>query len=416
MATDRLQGLNIGIAWKPPCYVASTTNLALSSTQVVDGIAVGSCERVLVKDQTDAKLNGIYIADSGPWTRARDWDGKRDAIPGTAVYVDRGAAGGGKAYIANSSATAVSIDIGSTGDDVSFDLLSLALTGVSTFSQDTLLPLATQAAWRSTDGLNVRSATALIASTDIESDAIITAKIANNAVTLAKVSTGTEGTLIAHSSTGQLVEIGVGSSGHVLTSLGAGVPPLFQVVAGGFNSLQVFSTSGTYTRPTDVSEALVFVVGGGGGGGTNGGTDRGGAGGGGGGCAIKLVSPATSETITIGSGGAASSSGGDTLFGSHCTGGGGAGGGSAIGGLAGIGSNGDMNFAGNGGGAGGGLNGAGNSGSGGGSFFGGGAQGNATLGATGSSGLAYGGGGAGGGGTGSGGPGADGVVLVLEFT
>lgn len=238
MATDRLQGLNIGTAWKPPCYVASTANLTLSSTQVVDGIAVGSCERILAKDQTDAKLNGVYIADSASWRRAPDWDGSRDAIPGTAVYVDRGAAGGGKAYIANSSATATRIDIASTGDDVSFDLMTLALAGVSAFSQDTLLPLTTAAAWRSSDGLTARGSTITIDSTDISSSAITTAliagsavttaKIADDAVTLAKMSTGVAGNLITYSTLGDPAAVATGSTGQVLTSNGAGLAPTMQ--------------------------------------------------------------------------------------------------------------------------------------------------------------------------------------------
>lgn len=219
--TDRLQGLNIGTAVKPACTVASTAALTLSGSQTVDGIAVGSCERVLVKDQTDLKTNGIYIADTGPWTRTKDFDGARDAIPGSFVYVDRGSAGGGKAYVFNSSSTATSIDIGSTGDDVSLSLMTLALTGVSAFSQDTLLPLTSAAAWRSSDGLSVRGATEQLGSSDI----------ANSAVTLVKISAGTAGALVAYSSTGVLGETAVGSSGHVLTSRGAGIPPTMQAVA-----------------------------------------------------------------------------------------------------------------------------------------------------------------------------------------
>lgn len=224
MATDRLQGVRGSIAWKPPCYVASTANLTLSSTQVVDGIAVGSCERVLVKDQTDAKLNGIYIADTGTWTRAKDWNGNRDAIPGTAVYVDRGTDGGGKAYVANSSSTAVSIDIGSTGDDVSFELMTLALTGVSAFSQNTLLPLTTQAAWQSSDGLNVFSATSVFASTDIADSAVKSTHIADAAVTLPKIVSGSTGRLLVYSTTGVLEQLAPGSSDTVL---GGGTKPSY---------------------------------------------------------------------------------------------------------------------------------------------------------------------------------------------
>jgi len=101
-------------------------------------------------------------------------------------------------------------------------------------------------------------------------------------------------------------------------------------------SVQVFTSSGTWTRPTDILTIVVTVVGGGGGGagGTEGGGDGvSGGGGGGGGYAIEMidVTSLSSETVTIGASGAGGSSnsagsdGGTSSFGSYCsaTGGGG---------------------------------------------------------------------------------------------
>jgi hypothetical protein len=90
--TSRLQGLNTGLAIKAPVLVASTGNLTLSATQVVDGIAVSSCDRVLVKDQTTASEDGIYLVESGSWSRAKDFDGSLDVVQGTLVYVNAGTA------------------------------------------------------------------------------------------------------------------------------------------------------------------------------------------------------------------------------------------------------------------------------------------------------------------------------------
>ena len=153
--TDRLQGLNIGAAVKPACAVATTANVTLSGEQTVDGITVGSCERVLVRDQTDTKENGIYLADSSTWTRAQDFDGSKDAIPGTILYVDRGNTYATSFWAFNSSSTATDITIGT--DNISVDRVTIALAGVTSYSQS-LLALASSAAWKSTDGLNLGSA------------------------------------------------------------------------------------------------------------------------------------------------------------------------------------------------------------------------------------------------------------------
>ena len=254
--TDRLQGLRTGLGLKAPCVVASTANLVLSSTQTIDGIAVGSNQRVLVKDQTDLKENGIYTAGPLSWSRTKDFDGSGDAIPGTAVYVDRGTAGGGKFYAINSSSTSTEVVItsyvSSDADDKIWSLLTQALIGVSSFSNDTLFPLATAAAWRSSDGLS--AAPDPFGSTSVSSSAIITAGIANNAVTLAKMSTGTAGALIAYSTLSVLGEIAVGSSGHLLNSNGAGSPPTFETRKG---VVQVVNTqtgavaTGTTILPID---------------------------------------------------------------------------------------------------------------------------------------------------------------------
>lgn len=47
-----LQGLTTSVAVKAPVLCASTGNLKLSSTQVIDDVAVSTGDRVLVKDQT----------------------------------------------------------------------------------------------------------------------------------------------------------------------------------------------------------------------------------------------------------------------------------------------------------------------------------------------------------------------------
>lgn len=64
------QGLDV----KSSVLVATTANITLSGLQTIDGITVVANDRVLVKDQTTAAQNGVYLAQSGAWTRASDMD------------------------------------------------------------------------------------------------------------------------------------------------------------------------------------------------------------------------------------------------------------------------------------------------------------------------------------------------------
>ena len=63
--------------------------------------------------------------------------------------------------------------------------------------------------------------------------------IADNAITLAKMASGTDGNLISYDASGNPVAIATGSDGQVLTSTGAGSPPAFEALAAGGKVLQV---------------------------------------------------------------------------------------------------------------------------------------------------------------------------------
>lgn len=86
---------------KESVRVATTANVSLTGLGIVDTIQLVDGNRVLVKNQTDAKENGIYVAHTGAWTRSTDFDGTPAAeISGGAyTYVEQGAANVGTNYV-----------------------------------------------------------------------------------------------------------------------------------------------------------------------------------------------------------------------------------------------------------------------------------------------------------------------------
>ena len=113
--TDRTDGLSSSTAIKGPCKVATTANITLSGEQTIDGVSVVTGDRVLVKNQTSAADNGIYVVDTGPWRRAKDFSSNRDVRKGTAITVAGGSANIGFWQVT----TADPISIGTT--QIAFD-------------------------------------------------------------------------------------------------------------------------------------------------------------------------------------------------------------------------------------------------------------------------------------------------------
>jgi len=78
-----------GLDVKDSVKIATTANITLSGTQTIDGVAISADERVLVKDQSTATQNGIYLCKSGSWARADDMAAGGDAA-GAFTFVEQG--------------------------------------------------------------------------------------------------------------------------------------------------------------------------------------------------------------------------------------------------------------------------------------------------------------------------------------
>ena len=88
---------------------------------------------------------------------------------------------------------------------------------------------------------------------DVAYGQVATAMIADDAVSLAKRASGTDGNLISYDTSGNPVAVATGSSGQVLTSNGAGAAPTFQTASGGGGKVLQVVTAATSTEATTTS-------------------------------------------------------------------------------------------------------------------------------------------------------------------
>jgi hypothetical protein len=82
-----------GVVSSGTAKAATTGNITLSATQTVDGIALSVGDVVLVKNQTTASANGLYVVASGAWTRHTSMDTWAE-VPGMIVSVQEGTVNG----------------------------------------------------------------------------------------------------------------------------------------------------------------------------------------------------------------------------------------------------------------------------------------------------------------------------------
>ncbi len=171
-----VDNVSAGINFHQPVRVATTENITLSGTQTIDGVSVVAGDRVLVKDQTDQKTNGIYVVASGSWTRATDADNtpSGELAGGDFSLVLEGTVNSGYGYVCSNTSA---ITIGTT--NITYAPFNAA-KAVSTGSGLT----------ESTPG-TLAIATGGVTSAMIADSTIATGDLADGAVTSAKIADGT---------------------------------------------------------------------------------------------------------------------------------------------------------------------------------------------------------------------------------
>lgn len=87
---DSVAGAINRLDFKQSVLVATTGPVVLAGVQAIDGFAVPAGSRVLVKDQAQAKDNGLYVVGPDSWVRSVDADSSEKVTPGLMVTVERG--------------------------------------------------------------------------------------------------------------------------------------------------------------------------------------------------------------------------------------------------------------------------------------------------------------------------------------
>jgi len=130
-----VDNMSIGLDVKRSVRCASTAQIATKSGLLtVDGITLLAGDRILLKDEADSRLNGIYVAASGAWTRASDFAAATH-VGGSFVFVEEGTVNGDNGFVCTSN-NGVSDLVDDIGSDIQFVQFSgagqiIAGTGIS---------------------------------------------------------------------------------------------------------------------------------------------------------------------------------------------------------------------------------------------------------------------------------------------
>jgi hypothetical protein len=147
-----------GIDWKASVKVATSGNINLSGPTlvVIDGVDINDGDRILVKAQTDATANGIYVKDGLSLVRASDADAGTELTANMAVFVEEGTSADSGFTLTNNGTITIGTTalvftqftglgqivagtgLDKTGNTLDIDSTVVTLTGTQTLTNKTL--------------------------------------------------------------------------------------------------------------------------------------------------------------------------------------------------------------------------------------------------------------------------------------
>ena len=244
------------------------TDIGAVSTTVADGnILVGNGSNVA----TSVNPSGdIDISNAGVFSITADSVINADVKTDAAIAFSKLAAlTDGNLLVGNGSNVATSVNPSGDIDVSNAGVFSITADSVinADVKTDAAIAYSKLAALTSAqilvgNGSNVATSVAVTGDVTI-SNAGVT-NIANNAVGLPELASGTDGELITWDASGDPAAVPVGTATHVLTSNGVGVAPTFQAAAGGGATLfHLFSNSTTtsYAGQSGEAQTLGTAVG-----------------------------------------------------------------------------------------------------------------------------------------------------------
>jgi hypothetical protein len=100
-----------GLDVKASVRAATTAEITLSGEQTIDGVSVVAGNRVLVKNQSAAAENGIYVASASGWSRADDANSSAEVTAGMFTFVSEGTVNADSGWVLTTNDT---ITLGTT--------------------------------------------------------------------------------------------------------------------------------------------------------------------------------------------------------------------------------------------------------------------------------------------------------------